>query len=177
MHESTSALSSLLGWLTDEARRLELTDTAWAARAGIRKETLSRLRRRGTCDFGTVEALAKVVGARLGVVQSPAVEVTADRHFPVALSRQYEERLVQLCASGILEPSRWAAMGPLFFMSGLAVMVASVPNFDRRGLLALAEELHPGASDPAVFSLWLERSPVRPSRFLPLLEHEKAHAA
>lgn len=177
MQTSTAGLSALLNWLTSEARRLDLTDTAWAARAGIRKETLSRLRRRGTCDFGTLQALSEVVGARLGVVQSQALEATADGHFPATLSRPYEERLVQLCASGTLDANRWTALGPPFFMSGLAVMVASLPSSDRRRLLALAEELHPGASEPAVFNRWLERSPVRPSRFLPLLEHEIEHAA
>jgi hypothetical protein len=48
-------------------------------------------------------------------------------------------------------------------------MLASVEGHDRRAFLSLAEQLHPGASEPAVFSRWLERSPVRPSRFLPLM--------
>jgi len=62
-------------------------------------------------------------------------------------------------------------------MAGLAVMLASVTEFDRRGLLALAESLHPGASEPAVFAQWLKRSPVRPSRLLPMVEQEVRHAA
>jgi hypothetical protein len=68
-------------------------------------------------------------------------------------------------------------MGPRFFMAGLAVMVASVEGRDRCGLLTLAEQLHPGASEPAVFSRWLERSPVRPTRFLPQLVIWARHAA
>jgi hypothetical protein len=62
-------------------------------------------------------------------------------------------------------------------MGGLAVMLASAANSDRRGLLDLAERLHPGASEPAVFSKWLERSPVRPTRFLSLVDACNAHAA
>jgi hypothetical protein len=93
------------------------------------------------------------------------------------VSRDYEERLLELCASRGLDPKRWAERGPRFFMAGLAVMLASVPELDRRGLLALAEQLHPGASEPAVFAKWLERSPVRPSRFLPMLAMELKHAA
>jgi len=62
-------------------------------------------------------------------------------------------------------------------MAGLAVMLASDPHFDRRGLLELAELLHPGSSEPAVFERWLARSPVRPSRFLPMLRQQAPHAA
>jgi hypothetical protein len=56
-------------------------------------------------------------------------------------------------------------------------MLASVAGYDRRGLLALAEDLHPGSSEPAVFTRWLARSPLRPSRFLPLLNMEQHRAA
>jgi hypothetical protein len=58
-------------------------------------------------------------------------------------------------------------------MAGLAVMLAGSPGRDRSALLELAERLHPGASEPAVFARWLERNPLRPSRFLPLV---KAHS-
>jgi len=71
----------------------------------------------------------------------------------------------------------WAAAGPAFFMAGLAVMLASNADADRRGLLALAERLHPGASEVPVFARWLKRSPLRPSRFLPMLAMEITHAA
>jgi hypothetical protein len=66
-------------------------------------------------------------------------------------------------------------MGPRFFMAGLAVMLASAANVDRRLLLDLAEHLHPGASDVAVFNRWLERSPLRPARFLPLVDARRRH--
>jgi hypothetical protein len=177
MHKSSMQLGSLLQRLTDEARRLGLTDTEWARRAELRKETLSRLRRRDTCDLATLQALAAVVGAQLGVTEFVWPESTPDGHFPQGINRNYEERLVALCSSDSLDVARWASAGPRFFMAGLAVMLASVPGRDRRGLLALAEQLHPGASDPAVFARWLERSPLRPTRFLPLLDVAVKHAA
>ncbi len=68
-------------------------------------------------------------------------------------------------------------MAPAFFMAGLAVMLAGEANWDRRALLDLAEGLHPGATEVAVFARWLKRSPPRPSRFLPMLAMELQHAA
>jgi hypothetical protein len=94
---------------------------------------------------------------------------TEDGLFPVQFDREDEERLLDLCASGDFEPERWRRYGPAFFMAGLAVMLASVPEFDRRSMLDLAEALHAGSSQVEVFALWLERGPVRPSRFLPML--------
>ncbi len=148
---------------------MDLTGTEWAARAGVRKETLSRLNGRSSCDFATLQGLARVVGARVGVIDEDAPEATRDRRFPAQLTRQYEEKLLDLCASGEFAPHLWRHYGPAFFMAGLAVMVASAPEFDRRSLLELAEELHAGISQVGVFEMWLEGSPVRPSRFLPML--------
>ena len=170
-------LAETLATLTSRARALGLTDTEWSARAGLRKETLSRLRHRQTCDFKTLLSLARVVGGRLAVLDLRTPDTTPDGHFPADVNREYEERLVELCASGDVEPGRWVSMGPRFFMAGLAVMMASVQRCDRRALLALAEQLHPGATEVAVFSRWLERSPVRPTRFLSLLDAGIAHAA
>lgn len=166
----------MLAELSRMARAAGLTDTQWAERASVRKETLSRLRHRSTCDFATLSALAKAVSARLEL--APTTRTTsADGHFPTAIDRDYERQLVNLCASRSLAAERWTQLGPRFFMAGVAVMLASVAGFDRRGLLALAEQLHPGSSEPAVFSQWLERSALRPSRFLPLLSAEQRRAA
>lgn len=177
MNKSTTELARFLDALRRAAQSLGLTDAAWAERAGLRKETLSRLRRRSSCDLTTLNALAAVVGARLAVVRDNLPESSADGHFPLEVGRDYEQRLLELCASRRLEPEAWAAAGPRFFVAGLAVMVASVAGFDRRGLLDLAEHLHPGSSEPAVFAKWLARSPVRPARFLPLLGMEAKYAA
>jgi hypothetical protein len=176
MQESTPQLPALLDRLSLLARKAGLTDTEWASRSGVRKETLSRLRRRATCDFATLSALAAAVNSRIGL-QETLPAATADGHFPAGVSRDYEQQLLDLCASRSLDAGRWANLGPRFFMAGLAAMVASVAGYDRRGLLALAEQLHPGASEAAVFTRWLEHSPVRPSRFLPLLNVETNRAA
>ena len=177
MDKSTHTLQAVLSTLTRQARALGLTDTEWAARAAVRKETLSRLRQRQSCDFATLQALAQVVGARVAVLDANAPGSTADGHFPAKLNRDLEEQLLQLCASRNLHRERWENLGPAFFMAGLEVMVASVKGFDRGGLCALAEQLHPGSSNPEVFQLWLDRSPVRPSRFLPMLQKTVQRAA
>jgi DNA-binding phage protein len=177
MQESTQGLATLVSRLSQMARAAGLTDTQWATRAGVRKETLSRLRHRSTCDLATLNALAEAVNARLDLVATTGSTTSADGHFPAGIDRDYERQLVDLCASRSLAPDRWTQLGPRFFMAGLAVMLASVAGYDRRGLLALAEQLHPGSSEPAVFTRWLDRSPLRPSRFLPQLNAEGRHAA
>ena len=176
MNASTCNLSAVLGELTEAARANGLNDTHWAARAGLRKETLSRLRRRQSCDFSTLLALADAVDMNIKAVNAMPV-LTSDGHFPEVLDWDYEEQLLSLCASRSLAPGRWAALGPNFFMAGLAVMLASIEGFDRPGMLALAEALHPGAGEPEVFSRWLQRSPLRPYRFLPMLDMAIKYAA
>ncbi len=171
MLTSTYSLERLLRSLTLAARNLGLNDVAWASAAGFSKETLSRLRRRRSCDLSTLVALAEASGTRLSVV-ADRLPTSSDGHFPLELSRDYEQQLLRLCASRNLDPAAWASLGPAFFMAGLAVMLASSVDADRRGLLALAEVLHPGATEVAVFARWLKRNPLRPSRFLPLLAME-----
>jgi hypothetical protein len=176
MKKSTSHLRAVIEILEQKARGLGLTDTEWASRAGIRKETLSRLRGRRSCDFATLQTLARSVGASVSVVGEKAPGSTADGRFPANFDRDYEEQLLDLCASGELDPASWRRYGPAFFMAGVAVMIASVPEFDRRAFLDLAEDLHAGSSQVGVFALWLDRSPVRPSRFLPMLLVGSRHA-
>jgi len=94
----------------------------------------------------------------------------ADLRFPARVDREFEDRLLALCASEDLRLEHWRHLGSDFFMSGLAVMIASTPGFDRRALLDLAERLQPGSTQVAVFAEWLRCSPVRPSRFLPMLD-------
>ena len=146
MIKSMPPLPQTVALLTKLARALGLSDTEWATRAGVRKETLSRLRRRPSCDFETLRLLAQAVGAGVGVLEGQPPDCTPDGHFPAELTRDYEERLVELVLSGDLGPARWAGTGPRFFMAGLAVMLASADDRNRRGLLELAEWLHPGAS-------------------------------
>ena len=159
------------------ARAKGLNDSAWAAAAGFSKETLSRLRRRNSCDLSSLVALANAAGASLHVAVGAQPALTPDGHFPLKLPRDYERQLLALCASRNLDPAAWAAAGPAFFMAGLAVMLAGEANADRRAMLNLAEVLHPGATEVAVFARWLKASPLRPSRFLPMLAMEMKHAA
>ncbi len=175
MQKSISGVRAVLDVLTDKARKLGFNDADWAVRAGIRKETLSRLKSRRSCDFSTLQSLAEVVGASIGVLDEGVPSVTSGQ-FPAAIDRDYEEKLFELCASGDLNPERWRRVGGPFFLAGLAVMLASVDGFDRRGLLDLAEILHPGSSQVGVFALWLERSPIQPSRFLPPLADRRRAA-
>jgi antitoxin (DNA-binding transcriptional repressor) of toxin-antitoxin stability system len=89
------------------------------------------------------------------------------------LSRREEERLVKLCASGDLRPSRWRRAGDSRLLAGLAVMMASEYGAPRMRLLALAERLSPGMTDPDVFGRWLAASPLKPSRFMPMVAAER----
>jgi hypothetical protein len=175
--KKSTPLSSVIESLERIARTSGYTDTEWAARAGIRNETLSRLRGRRSCDFATLQALAGAVGADIGVVENHATRSVAEDRFPEHVDREYEERLLELCASGDFGLQRWRRMGPPFFMAGLAVMVASSADYDRRSLLDLAEALHVGSSQVEIFESWLEGSPVRPSRFLPILAVRLRRAA
>lgn len=176
MKKSNSDLFRVIDSLRSRARALGLTDTEWAARSGIRNETLSRLRGRHSCDFATLQALAQAVGASIQAVDGPAT-AAADNRFPEHVEREYEERLLELCESGDFAPQRWRRVGPAFFMAGLAVMVASMAEFDRRLLLDLAERLCAGSSSVGTFGSWLQGTPVRPSRFLPMLAARLRRAA
>src|SRR2546423_13828231 len=107
---STSCLDRLLDGLTRQARTRRLNDSGWAAAAGVRKETLSRLRSRGDCDLATLCALAAAVGAQVTI--APGAARPAAGHFPDRFDREYEGGLVDLCASGTLDPAAWRAIGP-----------------------------------------------------------------
>lgn len=161
--------SKLLAEMTSVARRRFGSDRQWAAACRLPPETLSRLRKRESCDFRTLEALASAAGFQL-VPSRAAYDYTT-------FGREQEEQLLDLCASGDTEPAVWRTYGDPFFMGGLAMMLASSRGFDRRRYLELAEALHPGMSFAEVFDLWLKGSPLSPSRFLPLARHRRQLAA
>jgi DNA-binding phage protein len=176
--KKSNCLESIVTKLTASARQRGLSDLAWAAQAGVRHETVSRLRHRTSCDFATLAALASAVGCTLTAVSSESSrETTPDGCFPARVDRDYEEELIDLCAADAPDSRLWESLGPRFFMSGLAVMIASVSDFERRTYLELAERLHAGASQAGVFELWLKRSPLRPSRAIPMILAMKRHAA
>lgn len=166
-------LNELLAGLTARARAQGLTDAEWSRRAGVRKETLSRLRRRRNCDLSTLQALALEVGATLAL---GIPSVSAEEPFPQTMDRAQEARLLRLAASEPPDIAEWNLAGPPAFMAGLAVMLASERGPGRRRWLDLAERLHPGSSRLEDFQHWLQRSPLRPSRFLPMLEAERNRA-
>jgi len=177
MLNATDTLGTVLADLTVAARQRGWSDSAWAQRAGLRKESLCRLRTRSDCDLATLTALANAVNQRL-VVQSLVPDSnTADGHFPTTLDRDAEEHLVRLAASGDLSPALWERAGPRFFMAGFAVLLASLRGFDRPALLALASHLHMGSTSPGVFAHWLERSPLDTARLVSQLDGRRRHAA
>lgn len=145
----------------------------WARASGLPKETLSRLKRKPSCDWRTLAALAASAGYQLAAVP---VRGPSAGHFPEPFGRDDEDQLLDLAASGNVDPTVWRAAGPAFFMGGLAVMLASARGFERERYLRLAEALHPGVSTPEVFALWLERTPLSPSRFLPMARRRRDRA-
>ena len=168
MNMSTLRLpsSNLVAQMTPAARAKFPTDAAWAKASGLPKETLSRLKSQASCDWRTLAALAKAAGVTFVAVPEG---MEAGSHFPARLDRPLEEALLDLAASGNVDPAAWRARGPGFFMGGLAVMLASARGFERERYLRLAEALHPGVSNPEVFGTWLTHSPLRASRFLPMV--------
>lgn len=162
--------SGLLEQMAPTAKAKFSNAAGWAHAAGVPQETLSRLKGQSSCDLRTLGALAHSIGFTL-----VAVPVGAQRgnHVPASFSREIESNLLDLCASGNLDPDVWRAHGPSFFMGGLAVMLASTKGFERERYLRLAETLHPGVSTPEVFDMWLQKSPLRPSRFVPLAKRRK----
>ncbi len=122
-------------------------------------------------------SIADAVDASICIADIKWSKLTPDGLFPAEIDRQYERSLLQLCASRSLSVQQWTAAGPHFFTAGLAVMLASTTEFDRREFLLLAEKLSPGISQPEIFQQWLRGSPLRPSRFLPMLKHALTHAS
>ncbi len=95
-----------------------------------------------------------------------------DGHLPIGLQREDEQRLRDLINSGNFSAASWRAHGPPFFMAGLAVLLAGSARFPRETLLDLANSLHPGILEIAVYERWLERTPIEPSRFFAQLQAE-----
>ena len=160
----------LLGEMRPSAKARFSSEARWARAAGLPRETLSRLKAKQSCDLRTLAALAAAAGCTLAVVPDAGPGGT---HLPDRFTREYEDRLLDLAASGNVDADAWRALGPAFFMGGLAVLLASARGFERERYLGLAEALHPGVSTPEVFALWLRRTPVRPSRFLPMARKRK----
>jgi hypothetical protein len=167
---TTRGPSRLLREMASAAKARFATDAGWAEASGLPKETLSRLKGQRSCDLRTLDALARAVGYTLTAVPTQG---RSGEHVPARFDREYEERLLDLAASGNADAETWRTQGPGFFMAGLAVMLGSARGFERERYLRLAETLHPGVSTPEAFGQWLKMSPVRPSRFLPMARRRK----
>ncbi len=167
-------LQTLLAPLSRAAAAAGLSDAAWARRAGIPKESLSRLRRRSDCDFSTLARLAAALDHDWHLAPRAPAAATADGLFPATFDRDYEERLLELASDGAREPDRWRTLGPAFFMAGLAVLLSGTGLWPRAEGLALAESLHAGSTEPATFQRWLDGSPLAPERFLPMWKQRLA---
>ena len=61
-------LLPLLEEIIQRGREQGLSQGELAQRAGTTPETLSRMKRRGSADFGLVDRLARIVGHRLALV-------------------------------------------------------------------------------------------------------------
>ena len=171
IRSSTIRPATLLAQMAVAARARFGSDSSWAAASGLPKETLSRLRKKPSCDLRTLGALAQAAGCTL--VSVPGV---SGDPMPASFDREYEDALLGLCASGNADATLWLAQGPAFFMGGLAVLLAGARGFERERYLRLAEALHAGVSTPEVFAMWLARTPVQASRFLPMARRRKGLA-
>lgn len=176
MPKSTQPLAHLLDALTRAARNAGWSDAEWARRSGLPKETLCRLRSRSTCDLATLHALSRAVSRGL-TIEEPAARTSRNGLWPAMVDRDLESKLVEVLGTRTSRPEEWCPLGPPFFLAGLAVTLASVPGFDRRQYLDLAEALHPGATEQRVFAKWLAETPLPPSRFLPMLQARLNRAA
>lgn len=156
--------------MQEAARQKFKTLRGWAEASGIPQETLSRLKAKPSCDLRTMNALAQSAGYRIAVIPKTSGNAV---HFPQKLSRAMESGLLTLAASGNTDIETWRQHGPAFFVGGLAALLACGRGFDREKYMNLAETLHPGISNPEVFARWLEATPVRAARFLPMARKRK----
>src|SRR5438105_1753597 len=107
MNKSTALRpAQLLEQMGPAARARFSTDAEWARAAGVPKETLSRLKNQPTCELRTLGALAESAGCKLVAV--PAVGEGENRG-PERFDRDYEDKLLDLAASGQLDPEVWRA--------------------------------------------------------------------
>jgi prevent-host-death family protein len=134
------------------------------------KNRLGAVLERATIGRVAIERHGRVVAYLVPVSPRPkrATPNRSARAEP-GWSRRNEERVLDLCAKGDFRPSRWLRAGNPRQLAGVTVMLASLDDFDRTRMLALAERLYPGTSTPDGFSRWLSNSPIQAARFLPML--------
>jgi antitoxin (DNA-binding transcriptional repressor) of toxin-antitoxin stability system len=132
------------------------------------KNRLGEVLREAALGPVAIERHGKVVA---WLMPPPEEHVSArKRPKPPAYGRAEEERLLKLCVSGDLRPSRWLRAGDARTMAGVAAMLGPLEGFDHVRMLSLAEQLYPGMSQPQEMTQWLRETPVQPARFLPMLK-------
>ncbi len=67
-YPKSQALSALLDQVIARASERNISEKELALRAGIRPETLSRMKTRGAGDLGVVDRMARIVGWKLGLI-------------------------------------------------------------------------------------------------------------
>lgn len=67
-YPSSEALKTLIGEILALASARGLPERELAIRAGIRPETFSRMKAKGTGDLGVIDRMARIVGKRLALV-------------------------------------------------------------------------------------------------------------
>ena len=93
----------ILAQLRPAANRQFGNDRRWAEACNLPPETLSRLRKRESCDLRTLAALASAVGYTLAI----APKANGPE---AAYGRAREEELLDLCASAIKTPRPGVSM-------------------------------------------------------------------
>jgi len=79
MVNEKTEFSSLLSEVLAAAKAAGIDQRELALRAGIRPETLSRLKRKGRGDFDTLDRMARVAGMRLSLVADDDLTARIER--------------------------------------------------------------------------------------------------
>lgn len=135
-----SSVGQTLLQITAAASARGLTRRALALRAGVRPETVSRIAARGTCDFATLDRLARAAGLHLGLqggtpqpAGSARDEVLGKARLIRTLATAHGARSVELFGS--------AARGEEGPDSDLDFMVELEPGRSLLDLIGLGEDL------------------------------------
>ena len=135
-----SSIHQTLRAITSAATAKGLTRRALALRAGVRPETVSRIATRGTCDFATLERLARAAGLQLGLqgglppfAASARNEVLGKARLIRTLAAAHGARSIELFGS--------AARGEEGPDSDLDFMVELEPGRSLLDLIGLGEDL------------------------------------
>lgn len=137
---SESSTRQTLLQITAAASAKGITRRALALRAGVRPETVSRIASRGTCDYATLDRLARAAGLHLGLqggTQQPAAsardEVLGKGRLIRTLATAHGARSIELFGS--------AARGEEGPDSDLDFMVELEPGRSLLDLIGLGEDL------------------------------------